>query len=100
MVDRDDVMEVIEDILAGACVLDWEEREGYSGRGMFGEEAEIAIVAPIHPNSDEGQALQALGMNVDSLGLSMVYYFKDGLPETLPGFDEDDWDDDDDFYDE
>lgn len=89
MVDRDDVMGVIEDILAVAYVLDWEERSGYSGRGMSGEGSEIAIVAPAHPDSYEGQALQALGMSVDSLGLSRVYYFKDGLPETLPGFNED-----------
>lgn len=58
---------------------DWKWYEGYSGRGMFGEEAPLAVSFSSRPPSDVAKKLSKLGMASDSLGMGAIFYFKGPL---------------------
>ena len=48
--------------------------EGYSGRGMFGRTSKLAITTDYHPSTFEGKKLIKLGLKVDNMGMSFIYY--------------------------
>lgn len=48
----------------------------YSGRGMYGLCAKLAIDTTVAPQSPAGQQLLALGAKWDNLGLGFVYYWE------------------------
>ena len=52
----------------------FEERDGYSGRGMFGAVAKAAFVTDAHPDTAAGRKLKSRGFSVDSMGLDYIYY--------------------------
>lgn len=55
---------------------DWEEYEGYSGRGMFGRKSEFAFRSSEPPRTKFAERF--LGefeeVRVDNLGLDYIYY--------------------------
>ena len=55
---------------------DYEIREGYSGRGMFGRKSEFAITTDVDPDSALGKELIDLGLTYDNMGKGWVYYLK------------------------
>jgi hypothetical protein len=55
---------------------EYEIREDYSGRGMFGSKSEFAITTDAEPDSGLGQELIALGLTYDNMGKGWVYYLK------------------------
>ena len=55
---------------------DVEEYEGYSGRGMYGEESDLAFTSRFGPREPEGKKFQNLGFTVDNMGRNWIYYFK------------------------
>jgi hypothetical protein len=55
----------------------FESKENYSGRGMFGKKAPAALTTEVKPSSLEGkQFCRITGAWTDSLGLGWVYYLK------------------------
>jgi hypothetical protein len=55
---------------------DYEIREDYSGRGMFGRKSEFAITTDVDPDSALGKELIDLGLTYDNMGKGWVYYLK------------------------
>ena len=59
--------------------IEYEVYEGYSGRGMYGNNSPLAYSLPDsydNPRSDIGKALQRLGFYVDNLGMGWIYYLR------------------------
>ena len=51
-----------------------DERNDYSGRGMFGRVARWAAEGDLHPGSPVGRLLLAAGCAFDNMGLDWIYY--------------------------
>ena len=67
---------VRESLCWSADGLGEREISGYNGREMYGKESDLAFSCDVSPQSREGHALQALGLECDSLGRGWVYYLK------------------------
>jgi hypothetical protein len=70
--DIQDLIEKIEEYLDEEGI-DYDPRS-YSGRRMYGKESSFAFTSDVHPNSEEGHQLQALGLRVDNMGRDYIYY--------------------------
>jgi hypothetical protein len=59
--------------------IEYEVYEGYSGRGMYGNNSPLAYSLPDsydNPRSDIGKALKRLGFQADNLGMGWIYYLR------------------------
>jgi hypothetical protein len=53
--------------------------DGYSGRGMYGEESPLAFVTSVRPNESLGRKFQQWGFTYDNMGMSYIYYIHGDL---------------------
>ena len=70
-------IEQIEAARAIAADAGLDERNDYTGRGMFGRPAAWAAEGDVHPGGPTGRRLLATGCAYDQMGLDWVYYAAD-----------------------